>query len=104
MNVTVVVSELLQSAVEGRTSLNLGLPPRATLPDVVETLLKLYPKLQAHLAGDRRGTLPKVHVFASEEAMVELSRGRSGLRDGAKVYFCGVSGARVADETVGSRA
>lgn len=104
MNVTVIVSELLQGAVEGRTSLNLGLPPRATLPDVVETLLKLYPKLQAHLAGDRKHALPKIHVFSSEESMVELARGRSGLKDGATVYFCGVSGARVPNDAVGPRA
>ena len=104
MNVTVIVSQLLQAAVEGRTSLNLGLPPRATLSDVVETLFKLYPKLQAHLAGDKKHPLPKVHVFASEEAMADLARGRSGLKDGARIYFCGVSGTRVTNDAVGPRA
>jgi hypothetical protein len=51
-DITVVVAPPLRNAFEGRSLVSLGLPSTADLGDVVETLLRLYPRTRSLLAGD----------------------------------------------------
>lgn len=51
---TVVVPNVLKGAVDGRGQLTLGFPPAATVGDVVETLLRLYPRLSQHMLDERK--------------------------------------------------
>jgi hypothetical protein len=97
VNVTVMVPNVLRPAVDGRQSVSLGLPPSASLGDVVETLLKLYPKLHAHFSTDRRAGSAQVHFFISEQSTVDISRGKSGLREGQKLYLYASVPRRLAD-------
>jgi hypothetical protein len=53
LDITVVVAPPLRSAFEGRSHVSLGLPATADLGQVVETLLRLYPRTRSLLAGDR---------------------------------------------------
>lgn len=53
LELTVVVAPPLRSAFEGRSRLSLGLPATADLGEMVEALLRLYPRSRGLLAGDR---------------------------------------------------
>jgi hypothetical protein len=79
VNVTVLVPSDLKRAVEGRVKLTLGFPPAATVGDVVETLLRLYPRLSQHLLDERKPDQAGLSLFLSEQA----SR---PLRDGDRLY------------------
>jgi hypothetical protein len=80
LNVTVLVSNTLRTAVDGRTRLDLGLPPQATLGELMETLLKLYPKLYRYLVSDRSAEHSTLSLWpASPQGK---RSGRPGLRDG----------------------
>jgi hypothetical protein len=70
VNVTVHVAARLRGAVEGRRKLDLGLPPSANLGDLVQALLTLYPKLRAHLTGERpeRPGAPQVQMKVMADA------------------------------------
>lgn len=57
MNVTLMISPTLRPAVDGRESIELGVPRSANVGDVLETLLTLYPKLARFLASERRGSV-----------------------------------------------
>jgi hypothetical protein len=54
MNVTVVVPRTLQAACEGRSTIELGVPPLSNIGDVVQTLMSLYPGLRAFVANEKR--------------------------------------------------
>jgi len=54
MNVTVIIPRLLQAACEGRSKIELGVPPTSDVADVLQTLLSLYPGLKAFVANERR--------------------------------------------------
>jgi hypothetical protein len=54
MNVTVVIPRPLQPACEGRAKIELGVPPAASVGDVVQTLMSLYPGLRAFVANEKR--------------------------------------------------
>ncbi len=54
MNITVVVPRTLQAACEGRSKIELGVPPASTIGDVVQTLMSLYPGLRAFVANEKR--------------------------------------------------
>ena len=54
MNVTVMIPRLLQPACEGRTRVELGVPPTSSVGDVVQTLMALYPGLRAFVANEKR--------------------------------------------------
>lgn len=61
MNVTVHIPRPLQPACEGRTKIELGVPPSSDIADVLHTLLALYPGLKAFVANERR---PQKQHFA----------------------------------------
>ena len=82
-----MVPDSLRAAVEGRRTLELGVPPSADLGDVVQTLMALYPKLAAHLPSDRKQNRAQLNIFLSEQASSELARHRSGLREGQVLYL-----------------
>ena len=54
MNVTIVIPRTLQAACEGRARIELGVPPNASVGDVVQTLMQLYPGLRAWVANEKR--------------------------------------------------
>lgn len=87
LNVTVVVAPTLRGAMEGRKQVQLGVPPTADVGDVLETLLKLYPKLAQHMATDRRPVSSTMTVFMAEQGLHDLARRRSGLKEGARLYL-----------------
>ncbi len=66
MNVTVVVAATLAPVMDGRRKLELGLPPSATVGDLMETLLKLYPRLAQHMANERKAGRPGFSLFLTE--------------------------------------
>lgn len=54
MNITVMIPRPLQAACEGRSRIELGVPPTSTVADVVQTLMALYPGLRAFVANEKR--------------------------------------------------
>jgi hypothetical protein len=53
MNVTIIIPKLLQAACEGRSRIELGVPPSSDVADVLQTLMALYPGLKAFVANER---------------------------------------------------
>lgn len=49
-----MIPRLLQPACEGRTRVELGVPPTSSVGDVVQTLIALYPGLRAFVANEKR--------------------------------------------------
>lgn len=86
MNVTVMVPSALKVAVDGRQKLQLGVPPGTGVAEVLQTLLKLYPKLGQYVTNDRpggtRGSLTvvqrgeRVYLFAPTHKPVTLMKAR----------------------------
>jgi len=54
LNVTVIIAKPLQTACEGRSKIELGVPPTSDVADVLQTLMALYPGLKAFVANERR--------------------------------------------------
>jgi len=54
MNVTVIIPKPLQSACEGRSKIELKMPPTSDVADVLQTLMALYPGLKQFVANERR--------------------------------------------------
>lgn len=79
MNVTVVVPNVLKGAVDGRGQLTLGFPPAATIGDVVETLLRLYPRLSQHILDERKPSQGGLGAFLAGQP------GRA--RDSVRLYL-----------------
>ncbi len=52
MNVTVVIPRPLQAACEGRSTIELGVPPRSGVGDIIYTLIALYPGLRKYVANE----------------------------------------------------
>jgi hypothetical protein len=88
LTVTIVVPPTLRGAMEGRKQVQLGVPPTADVGDVLETLLKLYPKLLHHLASDRKASSPTMTLLMAEQGLRDLARRRTGLKEGARLYLC----------------
>ena len=89
MNVTIRIPPSLRTAVDGREVLNLGLPPTADVGDLVDTLLSLYPKLRAFMAGETKKDQTAISLFLSEPALKDLASRRKGLREGQVIYLVG---------------
>jgi len=87
LNVTVVVPPTLRGAMEGRKQVQLGVPPHADVGDVLETLLRLYPKLMHHVANDRKVVSSILTLFLNEQAAQDLASRRTGLREGTRLYL-----------------
>lgn len=95
VNVTVVIPNTLRGAVEGRKQVSLGLPSSADVGDLLQTLLKLYPKLGLHVATDRKTDRPSLCAFQGEQASLELAHRRGGLKEGARIYLSAAAPRRV---------
>jgi hypothetical protein len=54
MNITVIIPKTLQGACEGRSKIELGVPPTSDLADIIQTLMSLYPGLKAFVANEKR--------------------------------------------------
>ena len=92
LDITVVVAPSLKSAFEGRLVVTLGVPATANMGDVVETLLRLYPRTQALLAGDRGAPGGRyLHVAMDEHSSRNLALGGGGLAAGHKVFVFALS-------------
>jgi hypothetical protein len=87
VNVTVMVPPTLKGAVDGRGRLDLGVPSSADLGDLVESLLKLYPKLALHMASEKRPMRPTLGLFVSEQMLQQFAVSRFGLKEGQKLYL-----------------
>jgi hypothetical protein len=88
-----MVAPGLRGAFEGRRELSLGMPAHSDVGDVVETLLRLYPRARQYVAGDREGASqgPYLHVALDERSARELARGGGGLSAGLKLYVFALS-------------
>ncbi|MDC0709513.1 hypothetical protein POL68_13670 [Stigmatella sp. ncwal1] len=80
LDITVVLSPVLRNLFDGRLTVSLSLPSTAQVGDVVESLLNLYPRSKALLAGDRENPSGRVLHFA-------LALGAQGLAAGQKVFL-----------------
>ncbi|MFN0064519.1 MAG: hypothetical protein ACKVPX_18605 [Myxococcaceae bacterium] len=78
---TLMVSRTLRLAVDGRDSIELGVPRAATVGDVLETLLNLYPKLGRFLASEKKNS-----GAAGLHLMVRGAH-KEPLREGERLYL-----------------
>lgn len=84
LDITVVLSPVLRSVFDGRSTVSLSLPATAQVGDVVEALLQLYPRAKAFLAGDLKNPGGRfLHVATAS--------GGQGLAAGQKVYLLTLS-------------
>ncbi|MFL5347077.1 MAG: hypothetical protein ACJ8AT_20010 [Hyalangium sp.] len=91
-DITVVVAPTLRNAFEGRSQVSLGLPSTADMGDVVETLLRLYPRTRSLLAGD--GGIPGgryMHLVLDAGSVQSPAQGRGSLSAGHKVFVFALS-------------
>ncbi|PTL77949.1 hypothetical protein [Vitiosangium sp. GDMCC 1.1324] len=90
LDVTVVVPPPLRALFEGRREVTLGVPSTTTVGEILETLLRLYPRLSQHFAGDQpvSGGF-YVQLALDEPSLKELASGGTGLSTGGRlVLFC----------------
>lgn len=87
LTITVHVADTVRGAVEGRRKLELGLPSTANVGELMETLVRLYPRLQILWASERKESPQGLHLLLAERAILDLARRGSGLRDGDRVYL-----------------
>ncbi|CAM3421166.1 hypothetical protein G4177_36810 [Corallococcus sp. ZKHCc1 1396] len=91
-DISVSVAPGLRGAFDGRRELTLGVPAAAGIGDVVEALLRLYPRTRALLAGD--GGEPGglyLHVALDAASARELATGEVGLPTGCRLYVFALS-------------
>jgi hypothetical protein len=100
MNVTILVPPNLRSAMDGRETVELGVPATSGVGEVMEVLLQLYPKLRAHLANERKASTSQLHLFLPEQAGGWRGASRAGLRDGQRLYLFAASPKRISAEVV----
>ncbi len=92
LDITVVVAPSLRAAFDGRLTVTLGVPATSNMGDVLESLLRLYPRTQALLAGDRGAPGGRyLHVALDEHSSRELAQGGGGLAAGHKVFVFALS-------------
>jgi hypothetical protein len=90
LDITVVVAPPLRSAFDGRSQLSLGLPANADVGEVVETLLRLYPRSRSMLAGDGT-TLSGRYMYLIVDGGAGLAPEGGGLSAGHKVFIFALS-------------
>jgi hypothetical protein len=95
MNIVVVIAPLLIASVDGRGRLELGVPPTSDVGDILDTLLRLYPKLINHMATDRKGGYAGMNVYWSQLPMLDAVK-KSRLREGQTLFLCAAPGKRLA--------
>lgn len=92
LDITVVVAPPLRSAFDGRARVILGLPETADLGEVVETLLRLYPRTRSLLAGDRGPPGGRyMHLVLDAPSLHEPVPGLAGLSAGHKIFLFALS-------------
>ena len=92
LDITVVVAPPLQSAFDGRSHVSLGLPASADVGELVETLLRLYPRTRSLLAGDRGTPGGRyMHLVLDAPSLHMPVQGRAGLAAGHKVFLFALS-------------
>lgn len=94
LDISVVVAPPLRNAFEGRSVVSLGLPATADLGDVVETLLRLYPRTRSLLAGDRGapgGRYMHMVVDSGASGGWEPGQGGAALAAGHKIFIFALS-------------
>ncbi|XXF76387.1 hypothetical protein P2318_25515 [Myxococcaceae bacterium GXIMD 01537] len=91
LDVTVVVAPALRAAFEGRREISLGVPAPSGVGDVLETLLRLYPRARGLLAGEGGQGGRYLHVALDEHSTRELARGGGGLSAGQRLYLFALS-------------
>jgi hypothetical protein len=89
MNVTVVIPPSLGMFVGGRRAVELGVPVTADLGDVLQSLFLLYPRLHALQADERFALRKQLQLVMDDTTFTELAKGRSGLREGKKLFLSG---------------
>jgi len=87
LNVTVAIPPTLRGAMEGRKQVLLGVPRGADVGDVLETLLRLYPRLIHHVASDRKVVASTLSLLLPEQGAKDLASRRTGLREGTCLYL-----------------
>ncbi|MFB1481416.1 hypothetical protein [Corallococcus sp. RDP092CA] len=91
-DISVSVAPGLRGAFDGRRELSLGVPATADVGDVVEALLRLYPRTQKLLAGDGgEAGGPYLHLAMDEASARELSPGGGGMAGGCRLYVFALS-------------
>ncbi|NOJ96733.1 hypothetical protein D7W82_25420 [Corallococcus sp. CA049B] len=91
-DITVSVAPGLRGAFDGRRELSLGVPATAGIGDVVEALLRLYPRTRQLLAGDGgEAGGPYLHMALDEASARELSPGGGGMPGGCRLYVFALS-------------
>jgi hypothetical protein len=94
VNVTVIVPNALRSAVDGRARINLGLPSKANVGDLLEALFTLYPKLRSHVATEHKtGKQPK--HFSLLGAQSQAQKVTIGLHEGQTFYLAAAHSKRL---------
>jgi hypothetical protein len=92
LDITVVVAPPLQSAFDGRSLVTLGLPATADVGELVETLLRLYPRTRNLLAGDRGAPGGRYMQLVLDAPSLQVpAQGRGGLAAGHKVFLFALS-------------
>jgi hypothetical protein len=86
LDIIVVVAPPLRNAFDGRSQVSLGVPATAELGDVMESLLRLYPRTRAFLAGDHGGTSGRYMHLA-----MALPEQGQGLAGGHKLFIFALS-------------
>jgi hypothetical protein len=99
MNIVVEIAPPLIGAVEGRRRLELGIPPNSDVGDLLDTLLKLYPKLLQHVSSDARKGGSGLNIFWANRPSGQLPM-RPRLLEGEKLYLCAPATKRVAEGIV----
>jgi hypothetical protein len=91
-DISVSVAPVLRSAFDGRRELTLGVPAAAGVGDVVEALLRLYPRTQKFLAGDGgEPGAPTLHFAMDEASARELVPGGGGMPGNCRLYVFALS-------------
>lgn len=92
LDITVVVAPPLQSAFDGRSLVTLGLPSTADVGELMETLLRLYPRTRSLLAGDRGTPGGKYMQLVLDAPSLHVPvQSRAGLAAGHKVFLFALS-------------
>ena len=87
VSITVHVADTVRGALEGRRKVELGVPSTADLGELVETLVRLYPRLLALWSTERKDSPHGLRILLAERALGELAHRGKGLRDGDRVYL-----------------
>ena len=81
----------LRLLLDGKRQVELGVPARADVGDVLQSLFMLYPKLRQVVSTERRVVRQQLMLWMGERATNDLAHQRSGLREGERLYLCALA-------------